>query len=203
MVVAMSRRWVESWRDDEFVRRARTEGYRARSAFKLAELDERHRLVRPGSTAVDLGAAPGAWCQYLRRRGASRVVAIDLLPMEPIPGVDFIQGDFREEAALAALLEGLEPAGADLVLSDLAPNMGGMKAVDQPRAMHLAELALDLAGRVLVPGGSFVVKVFHGEGFDPFVREVREGFDSVRIRKPRASRPRSPEVYVVACGHRV
>ena len=199
----MSRRWVESWRDDEFVRRARTEGYRARSAFKLAELDERHRLVRPGSTAVDLGAAPGAWCQYLRRRGASRVVAIDLLPMEPIPGVDFIQGDFREEAALAALLEGLGPAGADLVLSDLAPNMGGMKAVDQPRAMHLAELALDLAGRVLVPGGSFVVKVFHGEGFDAFVREAREGFDSVRTRKPRASRPRSPEVYVVACGHRV
>ena len=199
----MSRRWVESWRDDEFVRRARTEGYRARSAFKLAELDERHRLVRPGSTAVDLGAAPGAWCQYLRRHGAARVVAIDLLPMEPIPGVDFIQGDFREETALAALLEGLGPAGAGLVLSDLAPNMGGMKAVDQPRAMHLAELALDLAGRVLVPGGSFVVKVFHGEGFDPFVREVREGFDSVRVRKPRASRPRSPEVYVVACGHRV
>ena len=199
----MSRRWVESWRDDEFVRRARTEGYRARSAFKLAELDERHRLVRPGSTAVDLGAAPGAWSQYLRRRGASRVVAIDLLPMEPIPGVDFIQGDFREEAALAALLDGLGPAGADLVLSDLAPNMGGMKAVDQPRAMHLAELAFDLAGRVLVAGGGFVVKVFHGEGFDPFVRGVRESFDSVRIRKPRASRPRSPEVYVVACGHRV
>ncbi len=199
----MSRRWVESWRDDEFVRRARIEGYRARSAFKLAELDERHRLVRPGSTAVDLGAAPGAWCQYLRRHGASRVVAIDLLPMEPIPGVDFIQGDFREEAALAALLEDLGPAGADLVLSDLAPNMGGMKAVDQPRAIHLAELALDLAGRVLVPGGGFVVKVFHGEGFDPFVREVREGFDSVRIRKPRASRSRSPEVYVVARGHRV
>ena len=199
----MSRRWVESWRDDEFVRRARTEGYRARSAFKLAELDERHRLVRPGSTAVDLGAAPGAWCQYLRRRGASRVVAIDLLPMEPIPGVEFIQGDFREEVALAALLESLGSPGADLVLSDLAPNMGGTKAVDQPRAMHLAELALDLAGRVLVPGGDFVVKVFHGEGFDPFVREVREGFDSVRVRKPRASRPRSPEVYVVACGHRV
>lgn len=199
----MARRWIESWRDDEFVRRARTEGYRARSAFKLAELDERHQLVRPGSTAVDLGAAPGAWCQYLRRRGASRVVAIDLLPMEPLPGVDFIQGDFREEAALAALLEGLGPGGADLVLSDLAPNMGGMKAVDQPRAMHLAELTLELAGRVLVPGGGFVVKAFHGEGFDPFVREVREGFDSVRIRKPRASRPRSPEVYVVACGHRV
>ena len=199
----MSRRWVESWRDDEFVRRARTAGYRARSAFKLAELDERHRLVRPGSTAVDLGAAPGAWCQYLRRRGASRVVAIDLLPMEPIPGVDFIQGDFREEAAIAAVLDGLGPAGADLVLSDLAPNMGGMRAVDQPRAMHLAELALDFAGQVLVAGGSFVVKVFHGEGFDPFVRGVREGFDSVRIRKPRASRPRSPEVYVVAGGHRV
>ena len=199
----MARRWVESWRDDEYVQRARAEGYRARSAYKLAELDDRHRLVRPGCIALDLGAAPGAWSQYLRRRGASRVVALDLLPMEPVPGVDFIQGDFREEASLAALLGDLGPSGADLVLSDLAPNMGGMKAVDQPRAMHLAELAFDLAGRVLVPAGSFVVKVFQGEGFDPFMREVRASFDTVRIRKPRASRPRSPEVYVVACGHRV
>ena len=199
----MARRWVESWREDEFVRRARAERYRARSAYKLAELDERHRLVRPGCTAVDLGSAPGAWCQYLRRHGASRVVAIDLLPMDPIPGVEFFQGDFREDAALAALLDGLGSTGADLVLSDLAPNMGGMKAVDQPRAMHLAELAFELAGRVLVAGGSFVVKVFHGEGFDPFVRDVRASFESVRVRKPRASRPRSPEVYVVARGHRV
>ena len=199
----MARRWVASWRDDEYVRRARAEGYRARSAYKLAELDVRYRIVRPGCTAVDLGAAPGAWSQYLRRHGASRVVAIDRLPMEPIRGVEFIQGDFREEAPLAALLEGLGSAGADLVLSDLAPNMGGVKAVDQPRAMQLAELAFDLAGRVLVPAGAFVVKVFQGEGFDPFVREVRASFDTVRVRKPRASRPRSPEVYVVACGHRV
>ncbi len=199
----MARRWVESWNNDEYVRRARSGGYRARSAYKLAELDERHRLVRPGCTAVDLGAAPGAWSQYLRRHGASRVVAIDRLPMEPIPGVDFIRADFREEAALAALLGSVGSAGADLVLSDLAPDMGGMKAVDQPRAMHLAELAFDLAGRVLVPAGAFVVKVFHGEGFDPFVRELRARFDTARVRKPRASRPRSPEVYVVACGHRV
>ncbi len=199
----MARRWVESWNKDEYVRRARSGGYRARSAYKLAELDERHRLVRPGCTAVDLGAAPGAWSQYLRRHGASRVVAIDRLPMEPIPGVDFIRADFREEAALAALLGSVGSAGADLVLSDLAPDMGGMKAVDQPRAMHLAELAFDLAGRVLVPAGAFVVKVFHGEGFDPFVRELRARFDTARVRKPRASRPRSPEVYVVACGHRV
>ena len=201
--LVVARRRDAARRDDEYVRRARAEGYRARSAYKLAELDERYRLVRPGCTAVDLGAAPGAWSQYLRRRGASRVVAIDRLPMEPIRGVAFIQGDFREEAPLAALLEGLGPAGADLVLSDLAPNMGGMKAVDQPRAMQLAELAFDLAGRVLVPAGAFVVKVFQGEGFDPFVREVRASFDTVRVRKPRASRPRSPEVYVVACRHRV
>ena len=199
----MARRWIESWRDDEYVRRARAEGYRARSAYKLAELDERYRLVRPGCTAVDLGASPGAWSQYVRRRGAARVVAIDRLPMEPLAGVEFIQGDFLEEATLAALLESLGPAGADLVLSDLAPNMGGMKAVDQPRAMHLAELAFDLAGQVLVPAGLFVVKVFQGEGFDPFVREVRASFHTVHVRKPRASRPRSPEVYVVACRHRV
>lgn len=199
----MPRRRAASRRDDEYARRARAEGYRARSAYKLAELDERYRIVRPGCTAVDLGAAPGAWCQYLRRRGASRVVAIDRLPMAPIRGVDFLLGDFREEASLAALVEGLGSAGADLVLSDLAPNMGGMKAIDQPRAMHLAEMAFDLAGRVLVPAGAFVVKVFQGEGFDPFVREVRAGFETVRVRKPRASRPRSPEVYVVACGHRV
>ena len=199
----MPRRRAASRRDDEYARRARAEGYRARSAYKLAELDERYRIVRPGCTAVDLGAAPGAWCQYLRRRGAARVVAIDRLPMAPIRGVDFLLGDFREEASLAALVEGLGSAGADLVLSDLAPNMGGMKAIDQPRAMHLAEMAFDLAGRVLVPAGAFVVKVFQGEGFDPFVREVRASFETVRVRKPRASRPRSPEVYVVACGHRV
>ena len=195
--------WIRSWRDDEYVRRARTEGYRARSAYKLAELDERYRLVRPGCRAVDLGAAPGAWSQYVRRRGALRVVALDRLPMDPIAGVDFIQGDFLEDATLAALLEALGPDGADLVLSDLAPNMGGMKDVDQPRAMHLAELAFDLARRILVPAGRLVVKVFQGEGFDGLVREARSGFDTVRVRKPRASRPRSPEVYLIACGHRV
>lgn len=199
----MARRWIRSWRDDEYVRRARSEGYRARSVYKLAELDERYRLLRPGSRAVDLGAAPGAWSQYATRRGASRVVALDRLPMEPIAGVDFIRGDLLEEETLAVLLDALGPDGADLVLSDLAPNMGGMKAVDQPRAMYLAEVALDLARRVLVPAGRFVVKVFQGEGFDPLVREARAGFDTVRVHKPRASRPRSPEVYLVACGHRV
>ena len=199
----MARRWVETWRDDEFVRRARADGFRARSAYKLAEIDERYRLVREGCTAVDLGAAPGAWSQYLRRRGASRVVAIDRLAMEPLAGVEFLQGDFREESMLSDLLEIVGTDGVDLVLSDLAPNMGGMKAVDQPRAMHLAELAFDFAERVLVPGGGFVVKVFQGEGFDSFASDVRNRFESVRIRKPRASRPRSPEVYVVAGGHRV
>ena len=195
--------WVESWRSDEYVRRARADGYRARSVYKLAELDERYRLVRPACRTVDLGAAPGAWSQYVRRRGAAPVVAVDRLPMEPIAGVDFIRGDFREEGTLAALLEALGPAGADLVLSDLAPNLGGMKAVDQPRAMHLAELALDLAGQILVPAGRFAVKVFQGEGFDRFVREARASFDTVRVCKPRASRPRSPEVYLVACRYPV
>ena len=199
----MARRWIESWRDDEYVLRARSDGYRARSAYKLAELDERYALVRKGCTAVDLGAAPGAWSQYVVRCGGARVVAVDRLPMEPIPGVDIICGDFREEATLARLLEELGSAGADVVLSDLAPNMGGMKAVDQPRAMHLAELALDLAGQVLVPGGAFLVKAFQGEGFEPFVRDVRARFRTVRVRKPRASRSRSPEVYVVAGEHRV
>ena len=199
----MARRWVESWRDDEFVRRARVDGFRARSAYKLAELDERYGVVRPGGTAVDLGAAPGAWSQYVIRRGASRVVAIDRLAMEPIPGVEFLKGDFREESTLGDLLETVGSGGVDLVLSDLAPNMGGMKAVDQPRAMHLAELAFDLAGRTLVSGGTFVVKAFQGEGFETFVKDVRNRFETVRIRKPRASRPRSPEVYVVASRHRV
>ena len=199
----MAQSWTDNRRDDEYVRRARAEGYRARSAYKLAELDERYRLIRPGCRAVDLGAAPGAWSQYVRRRGAARVVAVDRLHMEPIGGVDFIHGDLREEATLAALAEALGPAGADLVLSDLAPNMGGMKVVDQPRAMYLAELAFELAGRVLLPAGRFVAKVFQGEGFDRYVHEARESFDTVRVRKPRASRPRSSEVYLVACGHRV
>lgn len=199
----MARRWVEAWRDDEYVRRARAEGYRARSVYKLAELDERYRLVRRGCTAVDLGAAPGAWCQYLRRRGAARVVALDRLPMPPLPGVEFVRGDFAGEEALAALVETLGPGGADLVLSDLAPHMGGMKAVDQPRAMHLVELAFDFAGRVLVPGGAFVAKAFQGEGFEPLVAGLRGRFAAVRVRKPRASRPRSSEVYLVASGYRV
>ena len=194
---------MKSWNDDEFVRRARVEGYRARSVYKLAELDERYGLVDRGCTAVDLGAAPGAWSQYARRRGASRVVAIDRLPMEPVTGVEFIHGDFRQDETLDALIEILGSDAVDLVLSDLAPNLGGMKAVDQPRAMHLAELAFELAGRILAPTGQFVVKVFHGDGFDRYVRAVRSSFRTVRVRKPRASRPRSPEVYVVACGHRV
>lgn len=199
----MARRWVDRWRNDEFVRRARVDGYRARSVYKLSELDERYGLVRAGATVVDLGAAPGAWSQYARRRGAARVVALDRAAIEPIAGVEVIRGDLFEEACVARVMNWLGSSGADLVLSDLAPNMGGMKALDQPRAMHLSELAFDVAGRLLLPGGDFVVKAFHGEGFEEFLRAVRERFKPVRVRKPRASRPRSPEVYVVASGYRV
>lgn len=210
----MAQRWIDAWRDDVHVRRARAEGYRARSAWKLAELDRLHQLVRPGCVAVDLGAAPGAWSQYLRRHGAGRVVAIDLRPMAPIDGVEIIQGDFQTDEVLAQLVDAIgenggekgaaraRGKGADLVLSDLAPNISGVRAADQARSMHLADLAFDAAQRILRPGGGFVVKLFQGEGFDQFVAQTRPRFRLVRTRKLQASRPRSPEVYLVALGHR-
>ena len=191
--------------DDEFVQRARQEGWRSRAVYKLQELDEKYGLVRPGMTVVDLGAAPGAWSQYVARKldGRGQVVALDLLPMDPLGGVEVIQGDFREPEVLAALEAALDGAKVDLVLSDMAPNISGVSAVDQPRSAYLVELALDFARRHLAPGGALVAKLFQGEGADALVAEARRMFGTVRIRKPRASRDRSREVYVVAENYRL
>ena len=195
-----SRAWLQQHRDDPYVKRAQREGYRSRGCYKLLELQERDHLLRPGMVVVDLGSAPGGWSQVARslvgRRG--RVIASDILAMDSIAEVAFIQGDFTEDAVFAHLLAQIGPSGADIVLSDMAPNMSGMTAVDQPRAMYLVELALDLALRVLRPGGAFVSKVFQGEGFEALLGEAREGFTRVATRKPAASRPRSREVYLVA-----
>lgn len=197
--------WRKSERDDPYVQRARAEGWRSRAVFKLEELDRRERLFRPGMTVVDLGAAPGGWSQYavrrLGRRG--RIVALDLLEMAPIDDVEIIQGDFTEEAVLATLLDRLGGARADLVMSDMAPNITGLRAVDQPRSMLLAELARDLAFEVLAPKGSLVIKLFQGEGFDHFVREIRAAFGRVVVRKPAASRDSSRETYLVAGNYKL
>ena len=199
-----SKAWLKEHRDDPFVQRAQREGYRSRACYKLLELQEKDRLIRPGMIVVDLGSAPGGWSQVAAElvgdRG--RVVASDILPMDPVAGVEFIQGDFTEEAVFEQLLGAVGGQAVDLVVSDMAPNMSGVPAVDQPRAMYLVELALDLARRVLAPDGSFVAKVFQGEGFDALIRDTRSSFDKVLTRKPQASRPRSREVYLVARGFR-
>lgn len=190
--------------NDTYVQRANAEGYRARAAYKLMEIDERDHLLKPGRVVVDLGAAPGSWCQVARQRcGASgKVFALDLLPVEPIPGVDFLQGDFTEDAVLAELEARLAGAALDLVLSDMAPNLSGVATVDQARSIHLCELALDFAQRHLKPGGQFLVKVFQGEGFMEFRRAMEGVFLSVQVRKPKASRDRSAEVYLLGSGLR-
>ena len=197
-----SRRWLAEHFDDPYVKLAQQQGLRSRAAFKLMELDEKYHFLRKGMRVVDLGSAPGSWTQVVQKvlAGNGQVIALDILPMDPLEDVTFIQGDFTEDEPLALLEDALNGQNADLVLSDLAPNMSGMGAVDQPRAMYLAELALGFAQRWLEPGGSFVVKVFHGEGFDDFVKQTRSLFEKVQIRKPSASRPRSREVYVL--GHR-
>ncbi len=197
-----SQRWLREHFDDTFVAQAQQEGYRSRAVYKLAEIDRRDRLLRPGMRVVDLGAAPGGWSQYAADRvgPSGRVVSSDLLAMEPIPGVEIVTGDFRDEAVLRQILDALGEERADLVLSDIAPNLSGVDAVDQPRAMHLAELALDLAAGILKPNGAFLVKVFQGQGSDDFLRELRLRFRRVWIRKPQASRARSREVYVLARG---
>lgn len=197
-----SRRWLSEHFDDQYVKQAQQQGLRSRAAFKLMELDEKYQLLRRGMRVVDLGSAPGSWTQVVQKvlGDSGQIIALDILPMEPLANVFFIEGDFTEEIPLALLEEALAGQYVDLVLSDMAPNMSGMGAVDQPRMMYLAELALAFAEKWLEPGGSFVVKVFHGEGFDDFVKQVRLLFDKVQIRKPAASRPRSREVYVL--GHR-
>ncbi|HLU62499.1 MAG TPA: 23S rRNA (uridine(2552)-2'-O)-methyltransferase RlmE [Gammaproteobacteria bacterium] len=198
-----SARWLDEHFSDEYVRRAQAEGWRSRAVFKLEEIDQKDRLIRPGMTIVDLGAAPGGWSQYCARKlkGKGRIIALDILDMEPIEGVEFLQGDFTEEEPLGRLLDATGHR-VDLVMSDMAPNMSGMDAIDQPKAMYLAELALDLAEQVLKPGGVFLVKVFQGEGFDEFLRRLRLRFAKVTVRKPKASRSRSRETYLLASGLR-
>ena len=199
-----SARWLREHFTDEYVKRAQREGYRSRAVYKLLEIDEKDRLLRPGMTVVDLGAAPGGWSQLAARLvgGQGAVVALDLLPMEAVSGVEFVEGDFREVAVLERLLDVLGGRPVDLVLSDMAPNASGIKAVDQPRGMYLAELALDFSRRCLRPGGDFLVKVFQGEGFDAFLKDLRAAFVLIVSRKPKASRARSAEQYLLARNYR-
>jgi 23S rRNA (uridine2552-2'-O)-methyltransferase len=194
-----SKAWMQEHVNDEFVRRASKEGYRSRAAYKLMEIDDRDQLIRPGMTVVDLGAAPGSWSQVTMQRlkNNGRVIALDLLEMQPIPGVEFLQGDFRAAEVLDRLEKMLAERLADLVISDMAPNMSGVGLVDQAKATDLAELSLDFALEWLKPGGNFLVKVFIGAGFDEFVRSMRQGFDKVATRKPKASRGRSAETYLL------
>lgn len=197
-----SKAWMREHVTDPYVQRAQKEGYRSRAAYKLMELDERDHLLKPGMTVVDLGAAPGGWTQVAAKKiGPSGVlVAFDILPMEPVPGAVFIQGDFREDTALTMLDGALQGRSVDLVISDIAPNISGIGLADQARSIHLAELALEFAAHRLKPGGNFLVKVFQGEGFEAFVREIRAHFAQVVVRKPKASRDRSTEVYMLGKG---
>ena len=199
-----SSRWLQEHVNDPYVKQAQKEGYRARSSYKLLELNERDRLIRPGMRVLDLGSAPGGWSQVAAALvGAKgRVLATDILPMEPLKNVDFIQGDFREETVLERILAHLDGAQVDLIISDIAPNISGISSADQAASIYLLELALDMARRVLKPGGNFVAKMFQGAGSDEYLKELRGAFDKVTIRKPEASRPRSREVYVVARGFR-
>jgi 23S rRNA (uridine2552-2'-O)-methyltransferase len=195
-----SSRWLAEHHSDEFVLKAREEGWRSRAVYKLQQIQERERLLRPGIRCVDLGAAPGGWSQYaaklIGKKG--RLVATDILPMDELAGVEFVQGDFREESVLAQVLAKVGADKVDLVLSDMAPNMAGIDAVDQPRSLYLAELALEFADRVLAPGGDFLVKLFQGAGFDQFIRDARQRYGQVATKKPKASRNRSPEIYLLA-----
>lgn len=197
-----SNRWLEEHVNDPFVKRAQTDGYRARAAYKLLELNEKDQLIRPGMLVLDLGSAPGSWSQIAGRLVGvkGRVIASDILPMDSLENVDFIQGDFTEDAVFDQIMEKLGGAQADLVISDMAPNISGVAAADQASSMYLVELALDMARQVLKPKGNFVAKVFHGEGYDDYLKEAKTLFDKVVVRKPSASRPRSREVYVVGKG---
>jgi len=188
--------------EDEYVKLAQTQGYRSRAVFKLKEIQDKDQLIKPGMNIIDLGAAPGGWSQFARQLigKKNKLIALDILPMDTLEGVDFIQGDFCEEAVIDQLHAVLEGAPVNLVMSDMAPNMSGNKGVDQPRAIYLGELALDTAKTVLTKDGCFLVKLFQGEGFEAFHHEVQRYFAKVVIRKPKASRPRSNEVYILAKG---
>lgn len=199
-----SKAWIHEHINDEFVKRAQKEGYRARAAYKLTEIDDKDKLIKPGMTIVDLGSTPGSWSQVAvqRLKGQGRIIALDLLEMEPIKGVEFIQGDFREESILKILEKSLNGKQVDLVIADMAPNMSGITIVDQAGAAYLTELALEFSKDWLKPSGNFLVKVFIGEGFDDIVKNMRTMFDKVVTRKPKASRGRSSEVYLLGLGRK-
>jgi 23S rRNA (uridine2552-2'-O)-methyltransferase len=197
-----SNHWLYEHFNDEYVKLAQAKGYRSRAIFKLMEIQEKDKIIKPGMNVVDLGAAPGGWSQYVRQLLAKKdkIIALDILEMQPLDGVDFIQGDFTEQAVLEQLNEVLQGQPIHLVLSDMAPNLSGNKDADQARAVYLGELALDAALNVLQKGGTFLVKMFQGTGFDDYHSQVKQAFSSVVIRKPKASRPRSSEVYILAKG---
>ncbi|MCK5662136.1 MAG: 23S rRNA (uridine(2552)-2'-O)-methyltransferase RlmE [Thiotrichaceae bacterium] len=193
-----SQRWLNEHKSDLYVKQAKLAGYRSRAVYKLAQIDARDRLFRPNMTVIDLGAAPGGWSQWVTKHKQVKVFALDILPIVPLPGVNFIQGDFREQTVLDKLLNQLGDDKVDLVMSDMAPNISGVKDIDQPRAMLLAEIARDLTYEVLATSGHFLSKIFQGEGFDSYVKGLKADFKQVVIRKPEASRSRSSEVYVLA-----
>lgn len=202
---ASSKRWLEEHVNDKYVKEANKRGLRSRAYFKIEELQKKDKLMKAGDTVVDLGAAPGGWSQYASELigDSGTLIACDILPMDPIVGVDFLQGDFREESVLNALLDRIGGNTVDLVMSDMAPNLSGNDAIDQAGSMYLVELALDMCHQVLGKNGKFAVKVFQGEGFDQFVKDVRNAFTTVKIRKPDSSRARSREVYIVATGYKL
>ncbi len=199
-----SHRWMEEHVNDPWVKKAQVDGYRCRASYKLLELIEKDRLLRPGMVVLDLGSTPGGWSQVVAPLLGSkgRLIASDILPMDPIPHVHFIQGDFTEQEVFDQIMAALDGAGVDLVMSDMAPNISGVDAADQAASMYLVELALDMAVKVLKSGGNFVTKVFHGEGYEDYLKALRPHFDKVVVRKPEASRSRSREVYVVGKGKR-
>jgi len=197
-----SGRWLKEHFDDPYVKQSQQDGYRSRASYKLLEMSKKDKLIRPGMTVVDLGAAPGGWTQVAMQLvgDSGTVIASDILAMDPIAGVTFIEGDFTEQAVYDEIIMALNGRKADLVISDMAPNMSGNPAIDQPKSMYLVELALDMSRHILKPGGSFLAKVFQGEGFDELLRETRSSFVKVQSRKPGASRSRSREVYQLATG---
>ncbi|MBM3108620.1 23S rRNA (uridine(2552)-2'-O)-methyltransferase RlmE [Pseudomonas sp. P66] len=196
--------WLKEHFNDPYVKKAQKDGYRSRASYKLLEIQEKYRLIRPGMSVIDLGAAPGGWSQVTSRLigGQGRLIASDILEMDSIPDVTFIRGDFTQDEVLAQILEAVGNSHVDLVISDMAPNMSGTPAVDMPKAMFLCELALDLATRVLKPGGDFVIKIFQGEGFDVYLKDARKKFDKIIMLKPDSSRDRSREQYMLARGYR-
>ncbi len=202
---ASSNRWMQEHFDDEYVKKAQKLGLRSRAVFKIEEINNKDKLIKPGMNIVDLGAAPGGWSEYAVKalQGKGNVIACDILPMESLPGVAFLQGDFREDAVLDALLSKIDGRNVDVVMSDMAQNFSGNEVTDQAKNMYLVELALDMCHQVLKKNGSFVVKVFQGDGFDQYMKDVRSAFTAVRTRKPESSRPRSREVYIVATGYKL